>query len=47
MTLSLGMETHLSLMEFPIIINWNTPVPFLGILGGIFLRLFNFDRKFC
>ena len=37
MTLSLGMETHSSLMEFHIITNRTTPVPFLGILGSIFL----------
>ena len=36
MTLSLGMETHSSLMEFHIITNRTTPVPFLGILGSIF-----------
>ena len=28
--------THLSRMEFPTDINWNSPFPVLGLLGGIF-----------
>ena len=38
--------THLYRMEFPSIINWSSPFPFQGMMGGIF-HFFpsNFDRK--
>ena len=28
--------THLCRIEFPTIINWNSPFLFIGMLGGIF-----------
>ena len=31
--------THLSLMEFPALINWTSPFTFLGLLGGIFIQI--------
>ena len=34
-------------MEFRSIINWNSPFPFLGMLGCIFHFYSNFDRIFC
>ena len=33
---------YLSRMEFPTLINWTGPVPFEGLLGGIFSFLFKF-----
>ena len=33
-------------MEFPTIINWNSPYLFKGMLGGIFHFYSNFNRKF-
>ena len=39
--------THLSRMKFPSIINWTSPFPMLGLLGGIFHFYSNFDRAFC
>ena len=30
------MKTHLSRIEFPTVINWMSPFPILGLLGGIF-----------
>ena len=35
------------LMEFPSIINWASPFPFSGMLGGIFHSSSNFDRNLC
>ena len=35
------------LMEFPSIINWTSPFPFSGMLGGIFHFSSNFDRNLC
>ena len=34
-------------MEFPILINWTSPFPFKGLLGGIFRFYSNFKRNFC
>ena len=34
-------------MEFPTTINWSSPFPILGVLGGIFFLNLNFNRKFC
>ena len=34
-------------MYFPILINWMSPFPILGLLGGIFHFYSNFKRKFC
>ena len=31
----------------PSVIDWSSPVPFLGLLGGIFHFYSNFDRTFC
>ena len=31
-----NMLTRFSRMEFPTTINWTSPFPFLGLLGGIF-----------
>ena len=39
--------THFSRMEFPTDINWNSPYPILGLLGGIFHFYSEFDRTFC
>ena len=39
--------THLSLMEFHTVINWNSLFLSLGILGGIFKFYSNFNRTFC
>ena len=39
--------THLSRMEFPALINWNSPFSFWGLLGGIFLVWSNFNRILC
>ena len=33
-------------MDFPIIINWMSPLSFLGVLGVIFIFSFNFSMKF-
>ena len=34
--------THLCRMYFPILINWKSPFPILGLFGGIFQFLFKF-----
>ena len=34
-------------MEFPIIINWNSPFPFQGLLGCMFRFYQNSNRTFC
>ena len=34
-------------MEVPIFINWTSPFPILGLLGGIFHFYSNFNRTFC
>ena len=34
-------------MYFPIIINWTSPFPILGLLGGIVHFYSNFKRNFC
>ena len=34
-------------MHFPILINWTSPFPILGLLGGIFHFYSNFERDFC
>ena len=39
--------THLSRMYFPIPINWSSPFPILGLLGGVFHLYSNFKRNFC
>ena len=39
--------THLCRMYFPILINWISPFPVLGLLGGIFHFCSNFKRNFC
>ena len=39
--------THLCRMYFPILINWMSPFPVLGLLGGIFHFFSNFKRNFC
>ena len=38
--------THLSQMEFPTLMNWTSPFPFFGLLGGIFHYYSNFNRMF-
>ena len=40
--LEFAILTHLSRMYFPIFINWTSPFPILGLLGGIF----HFHSKF-
>ena len=35
--------THLCRMYFPIIVNWTSPFPILGLFGGIF----HFKRNVC
>ena len=32
---------------FPILINWTSPFPILGVLGGIFYFYSNFKMSFC
>ena len=39
--------THLSRIDFPIPINWMSPFPILGLLGGIFYFYLNSKRTFC
>ena len=39
--------THLSLIEFPTLINWTSPILFLGLLVDILHFYSNFDRTFC
>ena len=39
--------THLCRMYFPIIINWTSPYPILGLFGGIFHFYSIFKRNFC
>ena len=39
--------THLCRMEFPIVINWNSPFLFKGMLGGIFHFYSSFNRTLC
>ena len=39
--------TNLSQMEFPTDINWTSPFPILGLLGGIFHLYLNLKRNFC
>ena len=34
-------------MEFPTVINWTSPVPLEGLLGGILHFYSNFNRTFC
>ena len=44
---SINSLTHLCRMYFPILINWTSPFPILGLLGGIFHFYSNFKRHFC
>ena len=37
--------THLCQINFPMLINWMSPFPILGLLGGIFSFLFKFKKK--
>ena len=37
--------TNLCQMYFPILINWTSPFPILGLLDGMFSLLFNFLKK--
>ena len=37
--------THFCIMDFPTLISRVSPVPILGVLGGIFIQ--NFKRKLC
>ena len=39
--------TNLCRMYFPIRINWKSPFPILGLLGGIFHFYSNSNRTFC
>ena len=39
--------THLTLMEFPALMNWTSLFPFLGLLYGIFQFYSNFNRTLC
>ena len=39
--------THLCRMYFPILINWTSPFPISGLLGGIFHFYSNFKRNVC
>ena len=39
--------THLCRMHFPILINWTSLFPILGLLGGIFHFYSSFKRSFC
>ena len=39
--------THLCQMYFPILINWTSPFPILGLLGGICHFYSNFKRNLC
>ena len=39
--------THLCRMYFPIFINWTSPFPILGLLGGMFHFYSNFKSNFC
>ena len=39
--------THISRIEFPTIINWNSPFLLLGLLGYIYHFYRNSDRIFC
>ena len=39
--------THLCLIYFLILIDWTSPFPILGLLGGIFHFYSNFKRNFC
>ena len=43
----LTVLTHLSGMEFPIVINWNSPFLLLGVKGGIFHLYSNSNRTLC
>ena len=47
MTLFSKCFTHLYRMHFPILINWMSPFPILGLLGGIFHLDSIFKRNFC
>ena len=38
---------HLCQMEFPIVINWTSTFPTLGLFGGIFYLYSNLKRSFC
>ena len=38
--------THLRGMEFPILLHWTSPIPFLELMGGIFHFYSNFKRNF-
>ena len=39
--------THVCRMEFPTVINWNSPFLFYWMLGGISHFYSNFNRTFC
>ena len=39
--------THLCQIYFPILIDWTSPFPILGLLDGIFHFYSNFKRHFC
>ena len=47
--LSLIVEnlTHICQMYFPILYNWTSPFPILGLLGDILHLYSNFRRHFC
>ena len=38
---------HKLLIEFLFLINWKSPFPFLGLLGGTFRFYSDFNRAFC
>ena len=38
------ISMSLSRVEFPTVINWTCPFPFLGLLGGVFHCYSNLDR---
>ena len=42
-----GHLTHLCWIYYPILINWTSPFPILGLLGRIFHFYSNFKRNFC
>ena len=44
---NIGYLTHLSGMELPTVINWNSPFLFQGMLGGIFHFYSKINRTFC
>ena len=45
--ISISNLTNLWRMYFPILINWTSPFPIVGLLGGIFHFYSDFKRNFC